>query len=179
MKRLRPSTLALALVFLSVSLASACGGDGESRETTFTLQNDTDETIYVQDYEWFRLRADGELVSPSSGGLCLPQCGRLFNEPVSCAGARLAIVIELAPGESIQRDWDGTYYELDEQRECYRERRRMKGVEVEYCWGDTFEDDGFESMSEEEGVYHGAWIDEPTCESSSFQVGTDVSLSVQ
>ena len=164
------------LVMFSLSLLAACG-PVDHPETTFTLENGTDQKLYVQDYEWFRLIADGEMVS-STDTLCLPRCGDLFGGQVACA-ARLATVVELEPGESVERTWDGVYYEVDEARECYHERGRGKDLEVEYCWGEDFNRDGLlDDDDGTDGVYEGGWIEDPTCEREAFERGEDVQLVI-
>lgn len=165
----------IALVVLSI-FASACG-TRDHPETTFSLQNDSDDVKYVQDWEWFRLIVEGETVSVTDA-LCMPRCGELFGGQVSCAGARLATVLELQPGESVERAWDGVYYEIDEERECYRERSG-NDVEVEYCWGEDFNRDNVvdDSMLSD-GIYQDAWIEDPICERQVFERGDDVLLSI-
>jgi hypothetical protein len=172
-------TTRLTLTFALATMLTACVGEPEP--TTFAFVNDGDAEIY-HDLQpgWLSLEVDGEPASLNRPS-CMKKCGSLKGAFVCSLIDYYPTVIELKPGEETVVEWDGVYFEIDEDRDCYRERRRPAEFQAKFCYGYDYDDidgddvggDGPEVSNNRIG---GAQIGEPVCEVQAFERGGTVEL---
>lgn len=75
----------------------------------------------------------------------------------------------MQPGDEFEMTWDGTYYEIDDERGCYVERTRDADFELQFCYGHEI-DGGFEEESND-GFHEGATITDEVRETQAFDRG--------
>ncbi|MBW2526482.1 MAG: hypothetical protein JRI23_20040 [Deltaproteobacteria bacterium] len=140
-----------------------------SETVTFVIENGGSAPIYVQEQQdcgtdpaWFSVSFGDEPLSLFEDcGLCPcldVNCGEAC--PASCA---LASTVELAPGETIEHEWDGYHFMARSSPDCEQEAAAPRApLAVELCWGTSVTT----SQSEEQ-------VDSPVCTSQAFRLGED------
>ncbi len=164
----------LMLVLISV-VVSACGAEPES--TTFVLVNDGEADIFRNQSRWLTLQVDGTPASLTEPG-CMMACGAI-SQPIACAlAAEYPTVVRIQPGGESELEWDGTYYELPEGKNCFRERTRTAEFSAEFCYGAEYETFGEEPMDQGDTI-GGATVKAPVCEQLTFERGGTVTLRAE
>ena len=166
-------------MLMMVVAMSAC--TSEPDPTLLVLSNEGDRDLYYDnDLRWLTLQADGEDISIWEP-LCMKRCGALgLGGDVCALGAIYPSVVRMGPGDAKDFNWDGTYYEFNGDRTCYKERRRRADFTATFCYGDSFEQWEGESPEEDENqTVWGATVKDPTCEIVPFERGSTVALHAE
>ena len=164
-------TLNLAILMLTLT---GCVTEPES--TTFVLTNDGDSDIFHDaNPRWMSLEVDGRPASFFEPG-CMARCGALSG-PIMCAlAAEYPTVMRVRPGEQSITQWDGTYYEVPEGRDCFRERKADAEFSVSFCYSHEYEAIDGELGDVSGDSIGGAMVKDPVCEKQSFVRGEEVEL---
>lgn len=139
-------------------------------DTDFVLENDGEDTIYVQhgttsDPSWLDVVLDDESIHLQ--WVCGLPCP--CDESADCmvCGMPLPWVTEIQPGDEVIFAWDGVRYAIvdDESGVCYETvQMGMESMTAEFCYGfDAF-------VGEDGGEY--VEIDKRVCEKVAFEYGS-------
>jgi hypothetical protein len=169
------------VVFLVVT--TGCGYSGE--ETVFVLENTGDRDLYRQDVSastddaWITFEADGEPMALS--GSCRTICGPGGTATIEECAARRPQTALLAPGGTDEVAWNGTYWVLDADRQCWKERTRKADFTAEFCYADNpgVSEGSPATDPDGDGVYLDATLEDTICETVAFERGEEVLLEAE
>jgi len=165
-----------ALALLTVLVSSAC----VPADTTFVLTNTSDTDVFRTQFDWMTLLADGEPVTMAPPD-CIPRC-RAITGSVACSGAMIPTVVRMQPGEMLEQDWDGTYYRVGKNGQCYRKTHRRANFTARYCYSHAYKKTGADNGPASDGggaTIQDTVLDNPTCNEVAVDRGTTVELTAE